>query len=228
VRSTSCEEGSIAELRLIWLPWHGDTPPFSTAARLQLACLLRRMQRHGCVTLPCSRPRYDLGRGETVYISRVHDPPMDREITYWLRDRAIIILEVLPARPELREPTFLILRRMLDYLARVSDGLLDGGEWVEGDVAGFLHVAPEQAMMLEIRVVLAERFQRLRWDQGWSQVDAAVKLGTSRSRVTRMELPDTGLSIDLFLESLLRLGIPRQELGLLISGLWRPSETAHV
>jgi hypothetical protein len=204
------------ELRLVWLPWHAGTPPFSEGARLQLACGIKALQRYHCWPLPRAQRRWDIG--DNVFTSLVPDrpPESDREITYWLPGDAIIVLEVLPARPEFREHTFLILRRMRDHRAR--DGRLEGSEWVQGGIAEFLCLTFEQATMVDMRVALAERLVDLRAAHGWSQVDLAIRLGTSRSRVTRMELPDATLSLDLFVKSLLVLEVTRQEIGAVIAG----------
>jgi hypothetical protein len=204
----------VRELRLIWLPWHAGAPPFSDAARIQLACAIRSLQRHHCWPLPRAERRWDIG--DDVFTSCVRDRPKDREITYWIPDDAIIVLEVLPAGPEYREHTFLILRRMLDYRAR--KGRLEGSDWLEGDVAEFLCLTAEEATMVDIRVALAGRLLDLRAAHGWTQVDVAIRLGTSRSRVTRMELPDSTLSVDLFISSLLALEVTREEIGAVVAG----------
>ena len=202
------------EKMLVWLPWHTGSPPFSIEARIQLGCLLRQVQRGRLAKLPSSRPRPDLGVG--VFDSRLRDRPTDRTITYRKCPDAIVIVEVLPDAPEYREHTWAILTRLRDYEERRTQ--VEGSWWQVGDVAEFLQLTPGQAALVDIRVALADRLTRLRRDRGWRHTDLAMELGSSRSRVAKMELPDLSVSIDLFVKALLALGLSRVQLGSLIAG----------
>ena len=205
---------TISDRRLVWLPWHTGSPPLSAPARLQLASGLRRIQRRDRITLPCSRLRFDLG--EDMYVSRVHDPPVDREITYRVDVDTIVVVEVLPDRPEFREHTFLVLRRLLDYKAR--GGRLEESAWLTGNVSEFLQLTPEQYEMIDIRVALAGELERFRIKSDWTQEKVATRLGTSRSRVAMMESADSSVSVDLLMKSLLVLGVSRRQVGRLVLG----------
>jgi len=201
------------EKMLIWLPWHTGSPPFSIEARIQLGCLLRQVLRGRLAALPSSRPRPDLGTG--VFESRLRDRPTDRTITYRMYRDAIVIVEVLPDAPEYRLHTWAILTRLRDYEEHRTR--LEGGWWQVGGSAEFLQLTPEQATLVDIRVALADRLAGLRRDRGWGHIDLARELGSSRSRVAKMELPDSSVSIDLFVKSLLALGLSRVQLGSLIA-----------
>ncbi len=203
------------ERMLVWLPWHRESPPFSAAARIQLGCLLRQSQRRRFARLPSSRPRPDLGA--EVFDARLRDRPTDRIVTYRLYRDAIVIVEVLPDAPEYRQYSWAVLTRLRDYEERRPH--VEGTWWQVGDVVEFLQLTPEQAALVDIRVALADELSRLRSNRGWSQTDLARALGSSRSRVAKMEMPDASVSIDLFVKSLLLLGRSRVEVGALIAGV---------
>lgn len=90
-----------------------------------------------------------------------------------------------------------------------------------GSTADFLELSPEEEAYLEIRLEISEliRFQRKK--RGWTQVQLARALGSSQSRVAKMEIGDPSTSLDLMLKGLLRLGVSKQELGELLTGKLR-------
>jgi transcriptional regulator with XRE-family HTH domain len=205
---------TIAERRLVWLPWYAGSPPLSAAARLQLGCALRHLQQRNLRALPRSRPRRDLG--ENVFVSRVRDPPVDRKIAYRIYSDAIVVVELVPDRPEYWEHTFHLVKRLRDYAQRAGD--LAGSEWLAGQIGEFLQLTPEQSALVDIRVALAGRLRRLRVARRWTQTDLALKLGSSTSRVAKMEISDPSVSIDLLVRSLLALGVSRAQLGWVVAG----------
>jgi hypothetical protein len=156
----------------------------------------------------------------------VRDPPVDRKIAYRIYPDAIVIVEFLPDRPEYWEHTFSILRRLRDYTRREGD--LAGSEWVAGRIGDFLQLTPEQSALVNIRVALAGRLRRLRGVRGWTQTDLALKLGSSTSRVAKMEVADASVSIDLLVRSLLALGVSPAHLGWVIAGGADCRATGHV
>lgn len=70
---------------------------------------------------------------------------------------------------------------------------------------------------LEIRLQISELVRYQRKKRGWTQVQLARALGSSQSRVAKMEVCDPSTSLDLMLKGLLRLGISKQELGELLT-----------
>ena len=87
-----------------------------------------------------------------------------------------------------------------------------------GSAADFLGLTPEEEAYLEIRFEISAliRFQRKKL--GWTQVQLAKALGSSQSRVAKMEVGDPSTSLDLMLKGLLRLGISKHELGDMLTG----------
>lgn len=87
-----------------------------------------------------------------------------------------------------------------------------------GSSADFLELSPEEEAYLEIRLEISELIRLQRKKQGWTQVELARTLGSSQSRVAKMEVGDPNTSLDLMLKGLLSLGVSKKELGELLTG----------
>jgi ribosome-binding protein aMBF1 (putative translation factor) len=87
-----------------------------------------------------------------------------------------------------------------------------------GSTADFLELSPEEEAYIEIRLQISELIRYQRKKRGWTQVQLARALGSSQSRVAKMEVGDPSTSLDLMLKGLLRLGVSKQELGELLTG----------
>ena len=90
---------------------------------------------------------------------------------------------------------------------------LEAAGWRVGGAAEFLNLTPEEAALVEMKMNLARRLRELRARRGLSQVGAARLLGSSQSRVAKMEAGDVSVSVDLLVRSLLTIGASRQEIG---------------
>lgn len=89
---------------------------------------------------------------------------------------------------------------------------LEKAGWRVGTAEEFLGLAPEEAALVEMKLNLAQRLRELRGDRGLSQVAAAKLLGSSQSRVAKMEAGDTTVSVDLLVRSLLAIGASRGDI----------------
>lgn len=90
---------------------------------------------------------------------------------------------------------------------------LEAAGWRIGDAKDFLALTPEEAEFVEIKLALSRRLRRLREEQNWTQAEFARRVGSSQSRVAKMEAGDPTVSIDLLVRSLLAAGANRKELG---------------
>lgn len=90
-----------------------------------------------------------------------------------------------------------------------------------GSTTDFLELSPEEEAYLEIRLEISELIRFRRKKRGWTQVQLARALGSSQSRVAKMEIGGPGTSLDLMLKGLLHLGVSKQELGELLTGKLR-------
>jgi DNA-binding XRE family transcriptional regulator len=88
--------------------------------------------------------------------------------------------------------------------------------WRVGDASELLELTSEENAIIEMRLDLAKRLRLLRHESGVSQQELARRIGSSQSRVAKMEAGDTSVSIELLLRALLRLGATRRELGRVI------------
>lgn len=94
---------------------------------------------------------------------------------------------------------------------------LETGGWRVGSAADFLELSPEEAAFVELKLALANHLRDTRTQQGWTQVQVAQQLGSSQSRIAKMEAADASVSLDLLVRSLLALGATRKEVGRVIS-----------
>lgn len=86
---------------------------------------------------------------------------------------------------------------------------LEKAGWRVGSAAEFLGLSPEEAAFVEMKLALADRLRSLRIARKLSQADVARRLGSSQSRVAKMEAADAAVSIDLLVRSLLKIGATR-------------------
>lgn len=94
---------------------------------------------------------------------------------------------------------------------------LESAGWRVGDAADFLELTPEQAAFVELKLALSRYVRELRDVHGWTQAQAARRLGSSQSRVAKMEAADPSVSLDLLVKALLALGASRRDVGRAIS-----------
>jgi predicted transcriptional regulator len=70
---------------------------------------------------------------------------------------------------------------------------------------------------METKLALAAGLRRWRENLGLTQTDVAERIGSSQSRVAKMEVADRTVSTDLLLRSLFRLGANRRDVARLLS-----------
>jgi ParB-like chromosome segregation protein Spo0J len=89
--------------------------------------------------------------------------------------------------------------------------------WRSGDAADFLGLTEGEAAFVELKLALAGYLRELRAQDSWTQLQVARRLGSSQSRVAKMEAADASVSLDLLIKSLLALGASRREVGRVIA-----------
>ncbi len=78
--------------------------------------------------------------------------------------------------------------------------------WVVGDAAMFLNLNPQEAQFVELKLALAAGVRQLREQRGMTQAALAKQLGSSQSRIAKIEAADRSVTVDLMMRSLLAIG----------------------
>jgi DNA-binding XRE family transcriptional regulator len=89
---------------------------------------------------------------------------------------------------------------------------LERAGWKVGSVADFLGLSAAEEALVELRLTLSRSLRERRARRRLSQEQLARLLGSSQSRVAKMESGDPSVSIDLLIRSLLAMGATQKEL----------------
>ena len=84
--------------------------------------------------------------------------------------------------------------------------------WRVGTPAEFLELDDIESQVVEIKLSLSEALRTAREQRHWTQTQLAQKIGSSQSRVARMESGDRGVSLDLLVQGLLATGATRRSI----------------
>ena len=93
---------------------------------------------------------------------------------------------------------------------------LERAGWAVGDAADFLGLTPVQQRFVELKLALARGVRQMRERRGLTQTALAKRLGSSQSRVAKIEAADKTVSLDLLMRSLLSIGATPKDIGNLI------------
>ena len=89
---------------------------------------------------------------------------------------------------------------------------LQAAGWKVSDTRDFLKLSEEEAMLVELKLSLTSALKQARAKRRLSQVDLAQRMGSSQSRVAKIEAGDPAISLDLIVRALFAAGVTRQEL----------------
>ncbi len=91
--------------------------------------------------------------------------------------------------------------------------LLEAQGWKVAGAREFLDLTDEELEYIEIKIALSRLVKEQRKRRRLTQQRAAKIIGSSQSRVAKMEAGDPSVSIDLYVKSIIALGGSREELG---------------
>ncbi len=91
-----------------------------------------------------------------------------------------------------------------------------------GSASDFLELIPEEESYIEIRLEISGLVKSQRRKRGWTQQQLARAIGSSQSRVAKMEAGEPSTSLDLMIKTLLRLGVSKTQIGNLLTGNLNP------
>jgi len=97
---------------------------------------------------------------------------------------------------------------------------LEAAGWKVGTASQLLGLSREEAELVELKLALAKGLRLRREARRLTQGRLAKLIGSSQSRVAKMEAADSTVTLDLLLRSLLATGATRRELAKIIQ---RPS-----
>jgi predicted XRE-type DNA-binding protein len=99
---------------------------------------------------------------------------------------------------------------------RAKQKRLEAAGWRVGTVAEYFDLSPAEAAYLEIRVRLSEALRTRRVTQKVSQSVLANMLGSSQSRVAKMENYDPSVTLDRLIKALIAMGASVAELSRIV------------
>ena len=89
---------------------------------------------------------------------------------------------------------------------------LKAAGWKVGSAREFLKLSDEEAMLVELKLALTNAVRQSRQKRGLSQIDLAERMGSSQSRIAKIEAGDPSVSLDLIVRAFFATGATRQEL----------------
>jgi DNA-binding XRE family transcriptional regulator len=97
--------------------------------------------------------------------------------------------------------------------------------WRTGSAADFLELSTEEAEFVELKLALSSELKDVRSEHGISQLELAHRLGSSQSRVAKMEASDPTVSFDLLIRGLLAAGATKTDIASAITKSARKRST---
>jgi DNA-binding XRE family transcriptional regulator len=94
---------------------------------------------------------------------------------------------------------------------------LETAGWTIGSAEEFLDLSPEEAAFVELKLSLSRTLQVRRVEQELTQEELAKRIGSSQSRVAKMEASDPSVSVDLLIRALLATGTSREQIAAAIA-----------
>lgn len=100
---------------------------------------------------------------------------------------------------------------------------LEAAGWRIGTASEFLGLTKEQSEFVEMKLALARSLRRRRNARKMTQAQLARLVGSSQSRIAKMEAADPAVTLDLLVRSLLATGATRREVAGIIRRQSRPT-----
>ncbi|MEX2044847.1 MAG: helix-turn-helix transcriptional regulator, partial [Opitutus sp.] len=82
-----------------------------------------------------------------------------------------------------------------------------------GSADEFLALSPEESALVSLRLSLAEEVKRRRLALHYSQAELARRIGSSQSRVAKLEAAESDVSLDLLFRALFATGAKMSDVG---------------
>lgn len=100
---------------------------------------------------------------------------------------------------------------------------LEDSGWVSTTVEEFLELSPEEIAYIDLKLYLANSVKSQRNERKFTQQVLATLMGSSQSRIAKMENGDPSVSLDLIFRALMYLGVSKGQLAQIIDNFEPPS-----
>lgn len=88
--------------------------------------------------------------------------------------------------------------------------------WAVGNTREFLSLSDAEIAYVDMKLALARGLREVRELRNMTQAEVADLIGSSQSRVAKMEAADASVSMDLLIRSLLKLGATEEDVSRLV------------
>jgi DNA-binding XRE family transcriptional regulator len=85
--------------------------------------------------------------------------------------------------------------------------------WKVGSTKDFLGLSNEEIALIELKLSLADLLREERQSQGLTQAAVAKQIGSSQSRLAKLEAGEASVSLDLMFRVAFSLGLTRASIG---------------
>lgn len=89
---------------------------------------------------------------------------------------------------------------------------LEKAGWKVGSAEEFLELTADEAALVELKLNLAKWLKAQRLARKWTQAELAKRIGSSQSRLARVEGGDPSVSLDLMFRAAFAAGATQKDL----------------
>ena len=100
--------------------------------------------------------------------------------------------------------------------------------WTVGSASDFLELKPAEEIIVAMKLAFASKLKTLRQERRLTQEQLAKRIGSSQSRIAKMETADKSVSLELFIRSLASLGASRSQIGKAIATKRAPQKPVPI
>ena len=93
---------------------------------------------------------------------------------------------------------------------------LQAAGWKVGSAAEFLELSAAEEMLVNMKVSLAKNVKAMRQQNKITQQQLAKLIGSSQSRVAKLETADRSVSLELLIRALSSMGATRAQIGIIV------------
>jgi ribosome-binding protein aMBF1 (putative translation factor) len=89
---------------------------------------------------------------------------------------------------------------------------LQAAGWKVGNAKDFLQLSEEETRLVELKLSLVGAVKKSRLKRKLSQVDLALRMKSSQSRIAKIEAADSSISLDLIVRALIASGASTRDI----------------